>query len=179
MKKTLKIFLSVAFCLVMFVNTSFSVEDINWIALEAKMFANKISTLLPEGVKRSKAFSSLQRGEYIGSSCVEISNEGYGTIGIYADTLAHVAVKKIQMKIFLDRWDEGRKDWINVKEFKFTYEAGSGEILNSASESFTVDDQPAGYRYRVRGLHGVWTYDGKTETHGTMTNGVLITNGPA
>lgn len=179
MKKTVKILLSMVFCLVMCLNTAFAAEDIDWKLLEKQAFANKTSILLSEGVRQSKAFSSLERGRYIGSSCVEISNEGYGVIGIYADTLAHVAVKKIQMKIYLDRWNEGSKSWVQVKEFSFTYNSSNGETLNSASESFTVDDQLAGYRYRLRGLHAVWTFGGELETHATATDGVLIKNGPA
>lgn len=179
MKKMIRILLSIVFCLTICLNTAFASTDINWKLLEQQAFENQTSVLLPESITKSRAFNSLERGRYIGSSCVEISNEGYGKIGIYADTLAHVAVKKIQMKIFLDRWDEESSSWVQVKSFTFTYNASNDETLNAVSESFTVDDQPTGYRYRLRGLHGVWTFDGELETHGTMTDGVLIKSGPA
>lgn len=45
--------------------------------------------------------------------------------------------------------------------------------------SFEIEDQPAGYKYRLRGVHGVWSLNGEVETQSTITNGVLIKDGPA
>lgn len=177
--KTVKFFLSLVMCCAMFCVTAFANGDTEWDLAEERASADVSSELLPEGVNRAKGFSNYGRGRYIGSSSVSISNEGYGKIGVYADTLAHVNVKKIQMNVYLDRWDEENHNWEQVKMFKYVYTPATGETLNSASESFTITDQPTGYYYRLRGLHGVWAYTGEIETHSSVTAGIMIKDGPA
>lgn len=179
MKKITKLFLSLILCLSMFSITVLASEDSEWDLAEKQAFIGISSVLLPEGVNESVGFSGHEKGRYIGSSAVGISNEGYGYIGVYADTLAHVNVKKIQMNIYLDRWNEQKENWEQVKMFKYVYTPAEGETLNSASESFTITDQPAGYYYRLRGLHGVWAYTGEIETHSSVTEGIMIKDGPA
>lgn len=173
-----KFFLSLLMCCTMLCVTAFASEDNEWNLAEKNASADVSSELLPEGVNRARGFGNYERGRYIGSSSVSISNEGYGKIGVYADTLAHVNVKKIQMNIYLDRWDESKQDWSMIKQYKFVYEPQNGETLNSVSESFTITGQPTGYYYRLRGLHGVWAYTGEIETHSSVTAGIMIKDGP-
>lgn len=180
MKKILRLLIIFSVCTQMFLISAFANEDDAWEEALKNAFVGKESVLLPEGVTKSIGTSgSVDRGRYISSSAVGISNEGYGKIGVYADTLAHVNVKKIQMNVYLDRWDEENRDWEQVKMFKYVYTPAAGETLNSASESFTISDQPAGYYYRLRGIHGVWAYTGEVETHSSVTDGIMIKNGPA
>lgn len=180
MKRILSMFLTLILCLGMNLTTAFASEDSEWELALKTAFIGAHSELLPEGVNKSTFTTGKTRGRYIGSSSISITNEGYGVIGVYADTLAHVSVKKIQMNIYLDRWDATEKDWIQEKQYKFVYNNEDGsEDLSVAMEYFTIEDQPTGYRYRLRGVHGVWSFDGNVETQSTITNGVLIKNGPA
>lgn len=180
MKKIVRLLIMFAACMQVFLITTFANEDDEWENALRTAFIGKESILLPEGVTESSDFSgSMERGRYISSSAVGISNEGYGKIGIYADTLAHTNVKKIQMNIYLDQWDESKQKWIEVKTYKYVYTPSEGETLHAASEAFTVTDQPVGYHYRLRGLHGVWAFTGEVETHSSITEGVLIKDGPA
>lgn len=116
------------------------------------------------------------RGQYISFSTASITNDGGGVIGISAVTTAHESVDKIRIHLYLDRLNENEK-WIQVDDFDFTFlpeNMPNGE-LGEATVSFKVNDQPAGYYYRVRGTHGVWK-NGVSESQSTRTNGVLITN---
>lgn len=142
-------------------------------------FIGRDSVILP-GATAAYNFASVMRGRYIASSGLSISNEGYGVLGVYADTLAHVAVKKIKMTIYIDCWDDVEEDWYQVsyKELSYEYEEGQGD-LSSVSEFFEVENLEIGKYYRLRGLHAVWSFDGLMESHSTITNGILLTDGPA
>lgn len=138
------------------------------------------SRLLPNGVKESKNQKVVMRGKYIATSGLSITNYGYGVLEVYIDTLAHVAVKKIKMTVYLDQWNEALEDWIQVDSKSLTYEyKEGGEILNEASQSFLVENLETDKYYRLRGLHAVWSFDGYMETQSTMTDGILLTDGPA
>ena len=116
------------------------------------------------------------RGAYISVSNAGITNVGDGVIGISALTTAHEPVDKIRIHLYLDRLN-GNEKWIQVDDFDYTFtpeDAPDGR-LTMASIDIEVDDQPAGYYYRVRGTHGVWK-NGVSESQSTRTNGVLITN---
>lgn len=165
----------------MFSTVAFASEDAEWEEALQTAFIGKESVLLPDDVNQSFDHTNgLAKGRYISSSGLGISNEGYGVIGIYADTTAHVDVKKIQINIYLDRWDVSEKDWVQVKQYKYVseYKTG-GEKISDLTVYFEEEDQPAGYKYRLRGVHGVWSFDGSVETQSTITDGVLIKNGPA
>lgn len=142
--------------------------------------ADQKSILLPETIKYSEAQQGAVRGRYIASSGLSIVNEGYGILGVYADTLAYEPVKKIKMTIYLDQWDEQAQAWMQIdsKELVYEYEQG-GDDLHAASEYFLVENLETEKYYRLRGMHAVWSFDGLMESHGTITNGVLLTDGPA
>ena len=138
------------------------------------------SVLLPEGVNESTGVDGYARGNYISSSYLNISNKGYGEIGIYASTLCHKPVKKIRMNVYLDRWDDKEQEWFQVDYYNFTYEYKEGdEDLTAVSESFSVLGLPTGCYYRLRGFHSVIPFEGGSESQGPVTDGILITNGPA
>lgn len=152
----------------------------NWMKNAQQEIANKESILLPQEVTSSIDFAPEARGRYIANSSVSVSNEGYGVLGIYAHTLAYESVQKIKMNIYLDQWDEEAEDWIQIDSKMLTYDNEDGEEdLHAVSESFLVENLEVGKYYRVRGYHAVWSFDGLIESHGTMTNGVLLTDGPA
>ncbi len=141
---------------------------------------NEESVLLPETVRESTARGGTARGNYISSSMLNISNEGYGEIGILAMTLCHKPVKKIRMNVYLDRWDENTESWVQVDYYYFTYEYKEGDDdLIDATESFSVLGLPTGCYYRLRSFNAVFPFEGGVESQGPMTDGILITDGPA
>ena len=177
-KKLISILLLMPWCLCMPFTTFASVES--WEQEAQRQINNKESKLLPEGVTISSDTEPSIRGRYIASSSVSVSNEGYGVLGVYAHTLAYESVMKIRMNIYLDQWDEDEEAWIQIDSKMLTYDNENGEEdLHSVSESFTVENLEVGKYYRVRGYHAVWSFDGLIESHGTMTNGILLTDGPA
>ena len=161
-------------------HSTFAAQKDTWEQVAQEELLEMESTLLPQEVNFSNNKNTVARGRYIASSGVSITTEGYGVLGVYADTLAHVAVKKIKMTIYLDQWDEDSEDWVQIdsKSLTYEYEEG-GEDLNEASQSFLIENLETNKYYRLRGLHAVWSFDGYLETHATMTDGVLLTDGPA
>jgi len=134
------------------------------------------SILLPitETVAKD-VFQSVARGEIISSGMTEITNKQNGDIHISIDTYAHCNVDKIFHSVYLDRWDEKTKDWVQVDywDFEKTKEESGGK-LTYLSTGFTLKGYPTNCYYRVRGLHGVELGD-EMEGCATETNGVLIT----
>lgn len=177
----MKLSLAIIISCFIFSITSFASEDEEWDEALRNAFVGIESVLLPENINQSNNFTnSLARGRYISSSGISISNEGYGVIGVYADTTAHVNVKKIQIWIYLDQWDDSIEDWVQINQYKHVteYKEG-GKKISDFTVMFDIEDQPSGHYYRLRGLHGVWSFDGNVETQSTVTNGILIKNGPA
>lgn len=166
MKKIIKVFLVIIVLNVLLNLTAFA-EDIEW----------RQSKLLPENVKYSIGYGHQERGDYLSSALLSITNEGYSSIGIYAGTFCHVPVKKIRMAVYLDRWDENEEDWFQVDYYNFTYEDKEGKKdLTSATESFSVIGLPANCYYRLRGFICVWPFSGGSEMQGPVTDGILITD---
>jgi len=114
------------------------------------------------------------RGEILSSGSVEITNNEDGTIYISIDTSAHRNVDRIFHTVFLDQWDESRKDWKQVDYFEFEAIKDEKNNLSLLVNSFTVSGYPINKYYRVRGLHRVEIGD-EIEGCATETNGVLIT----
>lgn len=136
------------------------------------------SALLPKNVQCSVGYGHKERGDYLSSALISITNEGYGSIGILGSTLCHVPVKKIRMAIYLDRWDENEKEWFQVDYYNFTYEDKEGKKdLTAATETFSVIGLPTNYYYRLRGFICVWPFSGGSEMQGPVTDGILITDG--
>lgn len=177
MKKILKLFIVILSCLLcsltVYANSSRRANKSNSLTSED-------SILLPPDVNESTGYGSISRGNYISVSVLNISNKGYGEIGIYASTAAYKPVKKIRMNVYLDRWDEEKKTWLQVDYYYFTYEyKEGGEELTSVSEAFSVLGLPTGCYYRLRSFNAVFPFEGGVESQGPVTDGVLITDGPA
>lgn len=181
MKKMLKMLLGAGMMSVCLSFSAFASSPESWEEVAARELGNASSVLLPEGVTFADELPVVARGRYIASSSVMIVNEGYGVLGVYADTLAYEAVKKIKMTVYIDQWDEENEDWIQVSSKSMTYEhqEDDEEDLHAASEYFLVENLEIDRYYRLRGVHAVWAFNGFIESHATMTNGVLLTDGPA
>lgn len=179
MKRLIKLFSGIFVCCLLFTITSLASEDMEWEQKMSSISVERESVLLPGGVNLSASYDYGTRGRYLSSYSLGITNEGYGTIGIYANILAHVPVKKIRMNVYLDRWDENSEEWVQVDGYKFAYEyEEGGEDLTAATEMFSVNGFPTGCYYRLRGICAVYPFEGGLESQGPITDGVLITNGP-
>ena len=180
MKKISKILIGLIVNSLLISTPVYANDNLMWEIVAKEEGLNNVSQLLPEQIKFSTDLDSVTRGQYIASSGLSISNEGYGVLGVYADTLAHVPVKRIKMTIYLDQWDEEENSWMQIDSKELDYKDEDGnENLHAASESFLVENLETNKYYRLRGLHAVWSFDGYIETHGTMTDGILLTDGPA
>ncbi len=179
MKRFLSVFiLTVLSCLMLSVNVCAEVNKQS--NLKKVSTETQESILLPADIKTSTGYGNNAKGTYISTSLLSISNKGYGEIGIYASTLAHKPVKKIRMNVYLDRWDEIKETWYQVDYFYFTYEHKEGEEdLTEVTEDFSVLGLPTGCYYRLRSFNAVFPFEGGVESQGPVTDGVLITNGPA
>ena len=115
------------------------------------------------------------RGEFLSNGILEITNQENGSIYICVDTFAHVNVDQIRHTVFLDQWDEGRQDWVQVDywEFERTKEEEGGE-LSMMTDTITIKNVATNRYYRARGLHMVEIGD-EIEGCATETHGVLIT----
>lgn len=169
MRKTIRLFLGIIIFNILICITAFANEEMEW----------GESELLPEDVHYSVGYGQIGRGNYLSSSILNITNEGYGSIGILAGTYCHAPVKKIRMTVYLDCWNEIDQKWIQVDYYNFIYEHKEGEEdLITVTESFSVIGFPTGYHYRLRSFNCVWPFSGGSEMQGPMTDGVLITDGP-
>lgn len=175
MKTKAKILLAILICCFAFSLTVYA--NVNE---KTNSSAGEDSILLPGNIKSSTGYGNITRGNYISTSVLTISNKGYGEIGVYASTAAHKPVKKIRMNVYLDRWDENKETWVQVDYYFFTYEHKEGEEdLTSVSEAFSVLGLPTGCYYRLRSFNAVFPFEGGVESQGPVTDGVLITDGPA
>ena len=180
MKKICKWLVGVFINCLLIATPIYASESLEWEISAQEEGLNEMSALLPKEASISTDLDSVTRGRYIASSGLSISNEGYGVLGVYVDTLAHVPVKKIKMTVYLDQWDEEAEDWMQIDSKELVYEdEDESEDLHMATESFLVENLETDKYYRLRGLHAVWSFDGYVESHATMTNGILLTDGPA
>lgn len=114
------------------------------------------------------------RGSVISSSGVQISDEGGGILGVYAETLCHNKVKQIYISIYLDIWDEEREDWIVVDHYDYDWQDKDHPNLTYATVSFDLEGLTRGRTYRLRGLHAAKSYDSITEAMATRTAGIVL-----
>ena len=157
----------------MMVLTAFA-DDLDWSRFP---LVTPESVLLPPEQTRSVIhYRPPQRGSIIAGATLSISNEGGGTIGIYAQTTAYYPLDKCKMRIYLDRWYEDKKSWEMVDYWDITVSKDDNpdSEITMPTVAFDVKGQPTGYYYRLRGLHVVWL-GGTSEGFSTQTDGILIT----
>ncbi|MDO4295186.1 MAG: DUF6147 family protein [bacterium] len=147
-----------------------SLEEGDW---EQYTDINYESELLPSGVNSSYGSSNKgARGDYIAVATVGLGNEGNGKMAVISSTSSHTYCDRIRMKIYLDKYNESKDTWENIKTF--TYDVKSSDVggnLHLLNEEEIVTVQK-GYYYRVRGVHTVYQ-NGKSENFSTYSKGVL------
>lgn len=121
----------------------------------------------------------LERGMILSSCTIRITNEGYGKIGIFAQTLAHTSIDRGYITIYLDRWSEEEQTWDNMEKYEFEFlpeDEPTGE-LHAMAVDFDNTDQEPGYYYRLWSYHEV-EKEGNWEGKKVRTDGILITDTP-
>lgn len=120
------------------------------------------------------------RSLYLASAISEITNEGEGVLGIYADFASYNDVQWAQITINLERRKGTSGSWSKVKTYvyEFTPDDDPDGRLHSESVAFNVYGLETNYYYRLRCTHKVQTPSGSYESKNTQTDGVLLTSYP-
>ena len=121
------------------------------------------------------------RSRYLAGAISEITNEGSGVLGIYADFTSYNSVDWARITINLERKkDASSTSWTHVKTY--TYEFDVADEPDGRLTSGTVEFEARGlatdYYYRLRCEHKVKTPSGSYESKNTQTDGVLLTSYP-
>lgn len=120
------------------------------------------------------------RSRYLASGISEITNEGEGVLGIYADFTSYSEIPWAQITINLERRKGTSGSWSSVKTYvyEFTPDDDPNGTLHAGEVEFSVYGLATDYYYRLRCEHKVQTPSGSYETKNTQTNGVLLTSYP-
>ena len=116
------------------------------------------------------------RGRLISSAELQISDDGNGVLGVYAETLCHIPVEKIYMIIFLEVWDEENQDWKYLSDYEYTWNSADfpNRPLTDVSVSFDIHGLRRGKTYSLRAYHSVDGFDSTYETMSTETSGIVL-----
>lgn len=120
------------------------------------------------------------RSRYLASGISEVTNEGEGVLGIYADFASYSSVDWACLTIKLERRKGTSGSWSLVKTYTeefFVADRPDGLLLEGET-AFNVYGLATDYYYRVRCEHKVRTPSGSYETKNTQTDGVLLTDYP-
>lgn len=121
------------------------------------------------------------RSRYLAGAISEITNEGSGVLGIYADFTSYSSVDWARITIILERKkDSSSSTWSHVKTYTYEFDVADEPdgSLNSGTVEFDVHGLATDYYYRLRCEHKVKTPSGSYETKNTQTSGVLLTSYP-
>lgn len=140
--------------------------------------AGQLDTYLQESISTDyvSRVTGTARGRLLSSASLQISNDGDGILGVYADTLCHSGMSKIYMVIYLDVWDESLQDWMMVDRYEYTWLAADypDRDLTDVSVSFDVVGLQKGRTYSLRGYHSALSFDNLSEAMSTETNGIIL-----
>lgn len=96
------------------------------------------------------------RGRLISSVEVRLTDNGRGTVGVYADLLCHEAMERLRIWLYLEKWDSEAEEWVieDTQQFTWLAEDYPGEELTMAMVGYDVSGLERGQDYRLRGLFG-------------------------
>lgn len=115
------------------------------------------------------------RGRFLSSATIQISDEGNGVLGVYADTLCHENMKDIYVTIFLEIWEEDNNDWTQLNMYEYEWHASSPEEkLSMAGVAFDIENLERRRVYRLRSMHAVRSHGGITEAMMPRTEGIIL-----
>lgn len=116
------------------------------------------------------------RGRILSSAGLGISNDKDGVIGVYAETLCHESVEKINLIIYLEVWDEVSQDWEYVCDYSFQWLASDNPSgnLTDVSVSFDIPGLYKGKTYSLRAYHTATSFEHLSEMMSTETAGIVL-----
>jgi len=104
--------------------------------------------------------SAMPRGMLISMCALQISNEGKGVVGVYADTLCHTPMGQITMKIYLDVLEPGEEDWYTFDTYEYIWNTEDYvSDLTKVTVSFDLTNMDRSFEYRLRCNHLVYNLD--------------------
>lgn len=136
---------------------------------------NEISSLLPPGVKQSKATeNAIARGDFFARADLIITDNGGGKVGALAVGYMRFPVDEAYITIYLDQLDEKDERWKQVNSYEAEFYAQdypNGLITPTVDISFIK--QPKGHYYRLRSSF-LAVYNNESETFSPVTDGILL-----
>lgn len=107
------------------------------------------------------------RGEHLMDGSCTVSKAGIGKIYVYGQTTAHHTVDKIEVVVYVEKYNAKTDKWdmleVFTKESKDNYYVSFGKRMNVERGTY----------YRVRSEHFVFKGDDFEET-GCFTDGIMI-----
>lgn len=111
--------------------------------------------------------NAVTRGEYLMDGSCTISKAGIGKIYVYGQTTAHETVDKVEVVVYIEKYNAKTDKWdmvdVLTKDSEDTYYVSLGKRM-------TVD---RGTYYRVQSEHFVFKGDKFEETY-CFTDGIMI-----
>lgn len=161
MKKNIKHYITVISVVIMVVMMSFQV-------LAADTVAKK------QGIESIEILNST-RGRLISSVDVQISDEGKGVIGVYADMLCHEAMDELRIGVYLER-QQSTGSWVSVsnKQFEWNAEDYPNDDLTMAIVSYKIANMKRGEKYRLRCMFGAYSDDLGSENWRALTGALYL-----
>ena len=132
------------------------------------------TTVKKQGIESIEILNST-RGRLISSVDVQISDEGKGVIGVYADILCHEAMEEIRIGVYLER-QESTGSWVAVsnKQFEWLAEDYPNQDLTMAIVSYKVANMKRGEKYRLRCVFGAYIDDLGSENWRAATGALYL-----
>lgn len=112
------------------------------------------------------------RGQLISSATLELSDEGYRSVGIYSRLLCHEEVRKINVAIMLQKLEGGSWKTVNRKDVEWLKEDYPDDDMSMAIVTYKLRGLDAG-DYRLKGNYSVFEMGGSLQEFKAVTTGVL------
>ena len=80
---------------------------------------NQIQLLAEEVTTATDSMYGYARGDILSTSTTEITNEQDGTLFVRITTYAHTYVDRIHHAMYLDQWDAGNNQWVQIYYWDF------------------------------------------------------------
>lgn len=127
-----------------------------------------------QGIETIEVLSST-RGRLISSVDVQITDEGKGTIGAYAELLCHEAMDELVIWVYLERQvTTGSWTTVTYKHFDWLAEDYPNQDLNMAIVSYDIPNMKRGEKYRLRCMFGAYSDDLGSENWRAATGALYL-----
>ncbi|WP_432629717.1 hypothetical protein [Brotaphodocola sp.] len=127
-----------------------------------------------QGIETIEVLNST-RGRLISSVDVQITDEGKGTVGAYAELLCHEAMDELLIWVYLERQvSTGSWTTVTYKQFDWVAEDYPNQDLDMAIVSYDIPNMKRGEKYRLRCVFGAFSDDLGSETWRAATGALYL-----